>query len=298
AITHALVYIHDNHIIHKDIKPANIIINNRENLIIKLTDFSISSRLGKETPQLVNPNQLEGTLDYMSPEQTGRMNRNLDYRTDFYSLGITLYEMLTGQLPFISDEPIELVYAHIAKEATPIQQLVADIPPIVVSIVNKLIAKNAEDRYQSARGLLADLEQCLAQIDHTGAISFAVSERIADFTPGRLDVLSQLLIPQKLYGRETQVEQLIQAFTRISHGNSELVLVSGYSGIGKTSVINEVNKLITKAKGYLISGKCDQFKRDIPYLSITQAFSSLVGQLLTESTTKLEVWRNHILEAV
>ncbi|WP_067769094.1 trifunctional serine/threonine-protein kinase/ATP-binding protein/sensor histidine kinase [Nostoc sp. NIES-3756] len=298
AITHALVYIHDNHIIHKDIKPANIIINNRENLIIKLTDFSISSRLRKETPQLVNPNQLEGTLDYMSPEQTGRMNRNLDYRTDFYSLGITLYEMLTGQLPFISDEPIELVYAHIAKEATPIQQLVADIPPIVVSIVNKLIAKNAEDRYQSARGLLADLEQCLAQIDHTGAISFAVSERIADFTPGRLDVLSQLLIPQKLYGRETQVEQLLQAFTRISHGNSELVLVSGYSGIGKTSVINEVNKLITKAKGYLISGKCDQFKRDIPYLSLTQAFSSLVGQLLTESTTKLEVWRNHILQAV
>jgi len=290
AITRALVYIHENQIIHKDIKPANIMIKNTENLIIKLTDFSISSRLGKETPQLVNPNQLEGTLAYMSPEQTGRMNRNLDYRSDFYSLGITLYEMLTGQLPFISDEPLELVYAHIAKEATPIQQLVANIPPTFVTIVQKLMAKNAEDRYQSAKGLLADLEQCLTQLDHTGAI--------ADFTPGRLDVLSQLLIPQKLYGRETQVEQLLQSFTRISNGSSELMLVSGYSGIGKTSVINEVNKLITKVQGYFISGKFDQFKRDIPYLSIVQAFSSLVGQLLTESTAILEVWRNHILEAV
>jgi len=304
AITHALIYVHDNHIIHKDIKPANIIITRAEgmrnevrqekevlsNLIIKLTDFSIASRLSKETPQLVNPNQLEGTLAYMSPEQTGRMNRNLDYRSDFYSLGITLYEMLTGQLPFISNEPLELVHAHIAKEPTPIQQLVPSLPSAVVAIVHKLMAKNAEDRYQSGKGLLADLQQCLEQLNNTGAI--------ADFTPGRLDFLSQLLIPQKLYGRETQVEQLLLSFDRVSSGSSEFMLVSGYSGVGKTSVINEVKKPITKVKGYFIGGKFDQFKRDIPYLSIVQAFSSLVHQLLTESVEKLEVWRSNILQAV
>jgi len=301
AITRALVHIHDNKIIHKDIKPGNIIIKNLDNelqktpevepsLIIKLTDFSIASRLKKETPQLINPNQLEGTLAYMSPEQTGRMNRNLDYRSDFYSLGITLYEMLTGQLPFNSSEPLELVHAHIAKEATPIQQLAANIPNAVVGIVHKLMAKNAEDRYYSAQGLLVDLEQCLEQLNHTGAI--------ADFTPGRLDVFSQLIIPQKLYGRETQVEQLLLSFARVSRGNSELTLVSGYSGIGKTSVINEVNKPITQVKGYFISGKFDQFKRDIPYLSLVQAFSSLMRQLLTESTERLEMWRSSILQAV
>lgn len=288
-LAQALQSLHKNHIIHKDIKPANIIINPISGQV-KLTDFSISSRLNKETTQLVNPNQLEGTLAYMSPEQTGRMNRPVDYRSDFYSLGITLYEMLTGQLPFQSNDPLELVHCHIAKQPLAIQHWKPEVPVAICSIVIKLMAKNAEDRYQSAAGLLADLENCQNQLMTTG--------EIAEFTPGRLDVLSQLLIPQKLYGRETQVNALLSAFERVSQGSSELMLVSGYSGIGKSSIVNEVNKPITRSKGFFISGKFDQFKRDIPYASLIQAFSSLMQQLLTESAAQIDLWKSKILDAI
>ncbi|NJL81661.1 MAG: AAA family ATPase, partial [Richelia sp. SM2_1_7] len=236
------------------------------------------------------PNQLEGTLTYMSPEQTGRMNRVLDYRTDFYSLGVTFYEMLTGRLPFQSNDPLELVHFHIAKQPVAIQQLNPEVPKAIANVVEKLMAKNAEDRYQTAKGLLADLELCREQLEITGTI--------IEFPPGRLDVLSQLLIPQKLYGRETQVTKLLDAFERVSKGSCELLLVSGYSGIGKSSVVYEVNKPVTQKRGYFISGKFDQFKRNIPYASLIQAFSSLMQQLLTESTTHLEKWRNKILTAV
>ncbi|WP_335337725.1 ATP-binding protein [Nostoc piscinale] len=285
----ALVSVHSCNIIHKDIKPANIIIN-PETRIVKLTDFSIASRLDKEITQLANPNQLEGTLVYMSPEQTGRMNRNLDYRSDFYSLGVTFYEILTEQLPFQSDDPLELVYSHIAKEPIDIETLNPEIPSAISALVKKLMAKNAEDRYQTAKGLLADLEICREQLETTS--------KIYDFTPGRLDVLSQLLIPQKLYGREAQVNSLLDAFERVSHGKRELILVSGYSGIGKSSVVNEVNKPITRAKGFFISGKFDQFQRNVPYASLIQAFSSLMQQLLTEDDNKFETWRRKILAAV
>ncbi|MDJ0798467.1 MAG: trifunctional serine/threonine-protein kinase/ATP-binding protein/sensor histidine kinase [Calothrix sp. MO_167.B12] len=288
-LTKALVSLNNHQIIHKDIKPANIIINPQTGLV-KLTDFSIASRLAKETLQLSHPNQLEGTLAYISPEQTGRMNRILDYRTDFYSLGITFYEILTGELPFQSNDPLELVHCHIAKQPPAIEQLYPHIPSAIASIIMKLMAKNAEDRYQTAKGILADLEICREQFTTTG--------EIIDFTPGRLDILSQLLIPQKLYGRETQINLLLEAFERVSKGSSEMMLVSGYSGIGKSSVVNEVNKPITRQKGYFISGKFDQFKRNIPYASLILAFSSLMRQLLTENAIKLEEWREKILEAV
>ncbi|MGD1909487.1 MAG: AAA family ATPase, partial [Rivularia sp. (in: cyanobacteria)] len=255
-----------------------------------LTDFSIASRLSNEKLQLTNPNQLEGTLTYMSPEQTGRMNRALDYRTEYYSLSVTFYEMLTGQLPFQSNDPLELIHSHIAKQPVAIQQLNPEIPNAIANVVVKLMAKNAEDRYQTAKGLLADLELCREQLEITGTI--------IEFQPGRLDVLSQLLIPQKLYGRETQVNQLLDAFERVSKGSRELMLVSGYSGIGKSSVVYEVNKPITQKRGYFISGKFDQFKRNIPYASLIQAFSGLMQQLLTESTTQLEQWHSKILAAV
>ncbi|GAA6622232.1 AAA family ATPase [Scytonema sp. NUACC26] len=285
-IVQALNYLHKNQIIHKDIKPSNIIIN-PDTGVVKLIDFGVASQLNQENPQFKNPNSQEGTLVYMSPEQTGRMNRSLDYRSDFYSLGVTLYEMLAGKLPFLSHDPLEVVYSHIATQPTSLQLLNPEIPSAVSEIVMKLMAKNAEDRYQSDEGLLADLEICHQQL--------ATNDRVTDFTPGRLDILSQLLIPQKLYGRETQVQELLAAFQRVTQGNSELMLVSGYSGIGKSAVVNEISKPITRQKGYFISGKFDQFQRNIPYASLVQAFSSLMRQLLTENTEQIEQWRTRIL---
>ncbi|WP_420840310.1 trifunctional serine/threonine-protein kinase/ATP-binding protein/sensor histidine kinase [Argonema galeatum] len=285
-ITQALSSLHQNQIIHKDIKPSNIIIN-RQTGDVKLTDFSIASRLGKENPQINNLNQVEGTLAYMSPEQTGRMNRSLDYRTDFYSLGVTFYEMLAGQLPFQSNDTLELVHLHIAKQPTPPQQLNPEIPQAISEIVMKLMAKNAENRYQSVLGIKADLEKCLSQLQSEG--------KITNFIPGQLDRSGQLLIPQKLYGRENEVSQLLAAFERVSFGNSEMMLVSGYSGIGKSSLVNEVHKPILRQRGYFISGKFDQFKRNIPYASLIQAFQSLMRQLLTENAAKLQGWKEKLL---
>ncbi|XZN95799.1 MAG: AAA family ATPase [Microcoleus sp.] len=286
--------LHQHQIIHKDIKPSNIIINATTKQL-KLIDFSIASRLSRETPTINNPNELEGTLGYMSPEQTGRMNRSLDYRTDFYSLGITCYEMLTGQVPFTSLDPLELVYCHIAKNPTPIQQLNPESPLAISTIVLKLMAKNAEDRYQSAQGLKVDLEECLNQLQASG--------RIGNFTPGEKDKSGQFLIPQKLYGREAEVNALLAAFERISNpetgrGEVEMMLVSGYSGIGKTSVVQEVHKPIVRQKGYFAAGKFDQFKRNIPYAAIIQALSDLIRQQLTETGEQIAIWKSEFLAAL
>jgi predicted ATPase/signal transduction histidine kinase/tRNA A-37 threonylcarbamoyl transferase component Bud32 len=286
--------LHKNNIIHKDIKPSNIIINPKT-LEVKITDFSIASRLVKEIPKISNPNLIEGTLAYMSPEQTGRMNRSLDYRTDFYSLGVTFYEMIAGELPFKSTEPLELIHCHIAKTPAAPHEIVPEIPQAISKIVMKLLAKTAEERYQSAWGLKADLETCLTQLQTTG--------KIENFPIGQLDYASQLNVPQKLYGREQEVTRLMGAFERVAGGETkqsqtELLLVSGYSGIGKTSIIKEIHKPIVRQRGYFIAGKFDQFKRNIPYASIIQAFQSLMGQLLTEPADKLQIWKNKLLDAL
>ncbi len=305
-LTDALHDLISQRIIHKDIKPANILIH-PETRQIKLIDFSIATLLPKEQQQLTNPNVLEGTLAYISPEQTGRMNRGIDYRTDFYSLGVTLYELLSGELPFATDDPMELVHSHIAKMPAALkmgrwgdgEMGGEEIPQILSDIILKLMAKNAEDRYQSALGLKHDLERCLHQWKETG--------EIIAFELGARDVSDRFVIPERLYGREQEVQTLLDAFERVAsppqsplkkRGGSELMLVAGFSGIGKTAVVNEVHKPITRQKGYFIQGKFDQFNRNVPFSAFVQAFRSLMGQLLSETDTQLQQWKSQILDAV
>ena len=289
ALCNTLDILYRARIIHKDIKPSNILIN-PETKEVKLIDFSIASLLPRETQTLRNPNVLEGTLAYISPEQTGRMNRGIDYRTDFYSLGVTFYELLTGEVPFQSNNPIEVVHYHIAKASPLVHEINLKIPPVLSEIVNKLMAKNAEDRYQSAVGLKFDLEKCLTQLQE--------NDGIESFEIGCRDVSDRFLIPDKLYGRETEVETLIQAFERVSEGATEMMLVAGFSGIGKTAVVNEVHKPIVRQRGYFIKGKYDQFHRNIPFSAFVQAFRDLMGQLQSESDWQLERWKSQILTAV
>ncbi|MDZ8033996.1 AAA family ATPase [Nostoc sp. DedSLP04] len=290
ALCNTLDILYRDRIIHKDIKPANVLIN-PDTKQVKLIDFSIASLLPRETQTLMNPNVLEGTLGYISPEQTGRMNRGIDYRTDFYSLGVTFYELLTGELPFHSNDPMELVHCHLAKLPPSLQEVKnEEIPQVLSDIVMKLMAKNAEDRYQSALGLKFDLETCLSQLQETGEIkSFPIAQR---------DLCDRFIIPDKLYGRETEVKTLLQAFERVSTGVTEMMLVAGFSGIGKTVVVNEVHKPIVKKRGYFIKGKYDQFQRNIPFSAFVQAFRDLIGQLLTESDAQIQQFKTNILAAV
>ena len=281
--------IYRHRVIHKDIKPSNILIdlNTKQ---IKLTDFGLATLLPQETQEIVGSNVLEGTLAYMSPEQTGRMNRGVDYRCDFYSLGVTLFELLTGQLPFKSDDPLEIVHCHLAKPAPLVSEFKPEIPEAIAQIVFKLMAKNAEDRYQNALGLKHDLEVCLNQLNQTGTIS--------EFAIGTRDLSDRFTIPEKLYGRKREVDQLLEAFDRVATGSTEMMLVAGFSGIGKTAIINEVHKPITKQRGYFIKGKYDQFQRNIPFSAFVQAFRDLMGQLLSESDAQLQTWKAKILEVV
>ncbi|MEH1942709.1 MAG: AAA family ATPase [Nostoc sp.] len=290
ALSNILDGLYRHRVIHKDIKPANILIN-PETKQVKLIDFSIASLLPRESREIHSPNVLEGTLAYLSPEQTGRMNRGIDYRSDYYSLGVTFYELLTGQLPFPSNDPMELVHCHIAKQPEPLgSRGKEEIPQVLCDIVMKLMAKNAEDRYQSALGLKFDLEKCLFQLQEIGSIkSFQLSER---------DICDRFIIPEKLYGRQAEVQSLLDAFERVSQGSTEIILVAGFSGIGKTAVVNEVHKPIVRQRGYFIKGKFDQFQRNIPYSAFVQAFRDLIRQLLSETDTQFEQWKCKILSAL
>ncbi|WP_414529044.1 AAA family ATPase [Nodularia chucula] len=289
AITSALEFLYDQKIIHKDIKPNNILIN-PETKQIKLIDFSISSLLPKENSEIKSPHLLEGTLAYMSPEQTGRMNRGIDYRSDFYSLGVTFYELLTGKLPFDSNQPLELIHCHLAQEVINPSRINPNIPPILAKIVLKLMAKNAEQRYQTAKGIKYDLEYC-QQL-------FLKNNENNLFKLGEKDISDRFQIPDKLYGRETEVKALLNAFERIILGSIEIMLISGFSGIGKTAVVHEVHKQIVSQKGYFISGKFDQFQRDVPFSALVQAFRNFIEQILTESVSQLEIWKKKIFSAL
>jgi PAS domain S-box-containing protein len=284
-----LGHLHQKNVIHKDINPSNIVVN-RETGQVKLIDFGIASLLSREKQTVHNLTHLEGTLAYLSPEQTGRMNRALDYRSDFYSFGVTLYEMLSGQLPFQSHAPLSLIHCHIAQTPIPPHEINSVIPVAVSEIVMKLLAKTAETRYQSAQGIVSDLQYCLTQLEAIG--------QVPNFTCAQQDVSHNFHIPQHLYGRTTEVEALLAAFERVVQGHTELMLISGYSGIGKTSLIHEIHKPVVYRQGYFVAGKFDQFKRNIPYSAIIEAFQQLVQQLLTESQTDLTVWKDKILGAL
>ncbi|WP_375475822.1 AAA family ATPase [uncultured Nostoc sp.] len=290
ALSNILDGLYRHRVIHKDIKPANILIN-PETKQVKLIDFSIASLLPRETQEIYSPNILEGTLAYLSPEQTGRMNRGIDYRSDYYSLGVTFYELLAGHLPFESRDLMELVHSHIAKQPEKLgDSREEEIPEVLCDIVMKLMAKNAEDRYQSALGLKFDLEKCLSQLQEIGSIkSFKLGER---------DICDRFIIPEKLYGRQSEVQSLLDAFERVSQGSTEIMLIAGFSGIGKTAVVNEVHKPIVRQRGYFIKGKFDQFQRNIPFSAFVQAFRDLIGQLLSETDTQFEQWKSKILSAL
>ncbi len=302
-IAQTLGEIHAANVIHKDITPANIVFNSQTKQL-KIIDFGISTIFTRENPTIKNPNVLEGTLAYLSPEQTGRMNRSLDYSTDFYSLGATFYKLLTQRLPFETSDPLELVHCHIAKQPISPHKANPEIPQAVSNIIMKLLAKTSEERYQSALGLKADLEECLTQLQETG--------QIAEFPLARHDISDRFKIPQKLYGREAEIETLLSTFKRIterdlqdkqeeneaSQKRTEMMLVGGYSGIGKSVLVQELYKPITQQRGYFISGKFDQFQRNIPYSAVVLAFQSLVRQLLAESEAQLAQWREKLLAAV
>ncbi|AFY38081.1 multi-sensor signal transduction multi-kinase [[Leptolyngbya] sp. PCC 7376] len=281
--------LHQHRVIHKDIKLANILIH-PDSKQVKLIDFSIASLLPKETQTIQSPRSIEGTLAYLAPEQTGRMNRAIDYRTDFYSLGVSLYQLLTGQLPFASDDPLELIHCHMTQLPKAVDQVRSEIPSMIAAVVAKLMGKNAEDRYQSASGLKYDLENCLMQ--------WRSQQEITVFDLGQRDLGDRFLIPEKLYGRAPEVQTLLDAFEEVAQGVSKLMLVAGFSGIGKTAVINEAHKPIVRQRGYFIQGKFDQFNRNIPFSAFVQAFRSLVNQLLSGSDRELEQWKTKILATV
>jgi PAS domain S-box-containing protein len=284
----ALRQVHRHGLIHKDIKPGNVLVDVADD--VWLTGFGIASQLPNERQVPAPPEVIAGTLAYMAPEQTGRMNRSIDARSDLYSLGVTLYQMLTGVLPFAAVDPLEWVHCHIARHPTPPSDRAA-VPEPLSAIIMKLLAKNAEERYQTASGLEPDLRRCLEEWQARG--------RIDPFPLGAHDASDRLLIPEKLYGREHEVDALLAAFDRVVvQGTPELVLVSGYSGVGKSSVVNELHKVLVPPRGLFASGKFDQYKRDIPYATLAQAFQMLVRQILVKSVAEVSHWRHALQEAL
>ena len=289
-IAGALRQTHERGLIHKDVKPANILVDSASGAVW-LTGFGIASRLSRERQVPAPPESIVGTFAYMAPEQTGRMNRSIDARSDLYALGVTLYQMLTGALPFTASDPMEWVHCHIARRPEPPNERIASIPEALSIIVMKLLAKTAEERYQTASGLEADLQRCLRE--------WETHDRIDPFPLGAHEPSDRLLIPEKLYGREREIDALLAAFDRVvAHDTTELVLVSGYSGIGKSSVVNELHRALVPPRGLFASGKFDQYKRDIPYTTLAQAFQTLVRQILAKNETEVDQWREALQNAV
>jgi predicted ATPase/signal transduction histidine kinase len=317
AIAAALGNLHRRGLVHKDIKPANILIDEATGAVL-LTGFGIASRLPRERQSPHPPETIAGTLAYMAPEQTGRMNRSIDSRSDLYALGVTFYQMLTGALPFTAADPMEWVHCHLTRQPMAPAERLKEIPDAVSAIVMKLLAKRAEDRYQTAAGLESDLHRCWTEwkVKSTtvGNIPSAsdmltivgdvhddgkAGSRFDDFPLGEHDTPDRLLIPEKLYGRQREVETLLATFGRVANGGvPEVVLVSGGPGVGKSSIVNELQKALLPPRGLFASGKFDQNKRDIPYAAFAQAFQRLVGMILAEPEAEHARYRDAILDAV
>ena len=289
-IAATLGQVHRRGLVHKNLKPAHILVNCADGQV-RLTGFGLASRLPRERQAPEPPEFIAGTLAYLAPEQTGRMNRSIDSRSDLYALGVILYQMLTGALPFTAADPMEWVHCHIARRPVPPAERVPGAPAVLSAIIIKLLAKAAEDRYQTAAGVENDLRRC--------RVAWQAQRWIGDFLLGEHDTPDRLFIPEKFYGRERELKILLASFNRIVKGGApELVLVSGYSGIGKSSVVNELHKVLVPPRGLFASGKFDQYKRDIPYSTLVQAFESLVRPLLGKSDTELAIWRGALVEAL
>ena len=290
GLSAALRRLHERGLIHKDIKPANVIVNSATGQAW-LTGFGVATRLPRERQSPEPPEFIAGTLAYMAPEQTGRVNRSIDSRSDLYSLGVTFYEMLTGTLPFTASDPMEWVHCHIARQPEIPTERLRNIPAAVSAITMKLLSKTVEERYQTAAGVQSDLRLCLSEWGTHGSVQ--------DFPLGAQDTPDRLMIPEKLYGRDREVDTLLAAFDRIiAGGRPELMLVSGYSGIGKSSVVNELHKVLVPPRGLFASGKFDQYMRDVPYATLAQAFRSLIRPLLSKSEAELCNWREALQEAL
>jgi len=281
--------LHSANLIHRDIKPSNIILN-LSNGQIKIIDFGSSAVLPRRAVEIQTKDRISGTLAYMSPEQTGRLNRRIDWRTDYYSFGVTLYQMLTGRLPFTAGDELEIVHLHIAQKPRSPRKLNAEIPVALSNIVMKLLAKNPEDRYQSAAGVNADLERCRDSLHASG--------RVEPFSLGGNDIADKFHIPQKLYGREHEVKTLLSAFDRVCRGKKQMMLVSGPAGIGKTSLVREIRQTVARKGGHFIYGRFDPFERDIPYSALIAAFRDLMDQVLIENEHSLNQWRERLLSAL
>jgi PAS domain S-box-containing protein len=298
-LSSAIDQLHQRGIIHKDVKPGNVLVDAARGKCW-LTGLGLASRLPRERQRPSEPPQfIAGTLAYMAPEQTGRMNRSIDSRSDLYSLGVTLYQLFTGTLPFTASDPMEWVHCHVARQPENPRGRCPGLPASISAVIMKLLAKTAEDRYQTASGVASDLQRCLSEWERASAQTSPLSYQIEEFSLGEHDIPDRILIPEKLYGRAKEIDALLASFDRVVvSGKPELVLVSGYSGIGKSSVVNELHKVLVPPRGLFASGKFDQYKRDIPYATLAQAFDGLIRPLLSKTEAELNHWRGTLREAV
>ena len=286
AMATVLDGVHHQRVVHRDVNPNNVLVDATG--AVSLIDFGIATQQAEDHTPVSDPARLEGTLPYLSPEQTGRMNRPVDYRSDFYSLGVTLFELCSGQLPFQADDPMQLVHCHIAVPPPRLDEMREDVPASVGAVIGKLLEKAPEDRYQSAAGLVHDLRSCRDHLAHPSS----------SFRVGAQDIRDRFSIPRKLYGREKELSTLIMAFDRASHGGVELMLVAGTSGIGKSALVHALEAPVAERRAYFVSGKFDQLRLTVPYSAVAAALGELVRQLLTESDEALQRWKAKVLEAL